>query len=391
MQVLLGTARAWHLRQTARAFSNRGALAGLWMADNNKDGVPPALYRRCWAYHLAMKPFYHLGWQILDEKATYRMLDLWKPWIKRRLNDPQCPRYDVAQAIIGFATEIFDAAERKGALKVADCPNTHPVTNYGFWQRECDIWCPGEQVPIPRRIYARMTREIERADVVLVQSKFSRESMVLNGIPEDKVLVNPLGVDTSVFKKREEVPKVPRFVCVGTICLRKGHQYLFRAFQIVKKRLPEAELICVGCYKNDFKKEKPKWQGTFTHYPFLDHARISELLRTCTAFVFPSQEEGIARAQMEGLASGLPLIGTHEGGATTLVDDRVEGFIVRGRDPQHIAEAMIRIATDASLNRRMGEAAYLKGGARNSWQDYGDRLLEEYDRRLTKKTSENFR
>ena len=33
MQVLVTTARAWHLRHTARAFSKRGALAGLWTDD----------------------------------------------------------------------------------------------------------------------------------------------------------------------------------------------------------------------------------------------------------------------------------------------------------------------------------------------------------------------
>jgi glycosyltransferase involved in cell wall biosynthesis len=60
----------------------------------------------------------------------------------------------------------------------------------------------------------------------------------------------------------------------------------------------------------------------------------------------------------------------------------VEGFIVRGRDPQHIAAAMIRVATDRELNRRLGEAAHSKGAIKNTWQDYGDRLLAEYGRRV---------
>ncbi len=76
------------------------------------------------------------------------------------------------------------------------------------------------------------------------------------------------------------------------------------------------------------------------------------------------------------------MIGTHEGGATTLVDDGVEGFIVRGREPEDIAAAMIKIASDREMNNRMGEAAYRKGSIRNSWQDYGDRLLQEYATRL---------
>jgi D-inositol-3-phosphate glycosyltransferase len=112
---------------------------------------------------------------------------------------------------------------------------------------------------------------------------------------------------------------------------------------------------------------------------------LAKLLDTCSAFVFPSQEEGIARAQIEALGSGLPVVGTHEGGATTLVEDGVEGFIVRGRDPGHIAEAMIKLARDPELNRRMGEAAYIKGAVRNTWQDYGDRLLAEYAVRLNRR------
>ena len=283
---------------------------------------------------------------------------------------------------MGLATELFDHADKVGALKVVDCPNSHPLTYHGFWQRECDLWCPGERVPIPRWMFARMNRELELADLIIVQSRFCRESMEYNGIPGGKVFVNPMGVDTSLFSPRTTLPAKPRFICVGTLCLRKGYQYLFRAFQQVKERLPEAELICVGDYKCDFRRERRRWEGTFTHHVSLPHAELAPLLRGCTAFVFPSQEEGIARAQIEALAAGLPVIGTHEGGATTLVEDGVEGFIVRGRDPAHIAAAMLRLATEPELNRRMGQAAHRKGAARNTWQDYGDRLLTEYARRL---------
>jgi glycosyltransferase involved in cell wall biosynthesis len=230
-------------------------------------------------------------------------------------------------------------------------------------------------------MFARMNRELERADLIVCESKFGKESMLYNGISEHKVFVNPLGVDTSIFQKRTAVPDKPRFLCVGTICVRKGHPYLFRAFEMVKRKLPDAELICAGGYKHDFRKERPKWEGTFTRV-HLPHQKLAELMRSCTAFVFPSQEEGIAESQMQALASGLPVIGTHQAGTTTLVDDGVEGFIVNGRDPSQIADAMIRLATDRDLNWRMGEAAHQKGAVRNTWQDYGDRLLAEYERRL---------
>ena len=380
LKVLLTTPGGWWLPHPAKAFETRGALAGLWISSKNSTGIAAEHFRRCWPFHLALKPFLHCAPQIWNERLFYALFPLWKIWLQAQ----RWPDANVVQAIMGFATEPFDRAEKTGALKVVDCPNSHPLTYHGFWQRECDLWCPGEKVPIPQWMFARMNRELERADMIIVQSNFCRDSMVWNGIPASKVMVNPMGVDTRIFQPRQTVPLQPRFVAVGTICLRKGHQYLFRAFEIVKRQLPTAELICIGDIKTDFRRELPKWRGTFTHLPQVPQAEVARLLTTCTAFVFPSQEEGIARAQIEALAAGLPVIGTHEGGATTLVADGVEGFIVRGRDPQHIANAMIRVATDQELNQRLGEAAHRKGAVSNTWQDYGDRLLAEYDRRLNR-------
>ena len=370
LKVLLAACGGWHLPETAKAFHARKALVALWVSVKN-SGLPLEKYRRPWPFHLAMKPFYHLAPQIWIERAFYALFPVWKSWLRKQdISDA-----NVVQAIIGYGTELFDIAEKKGCLKVIDCPNSNPLTYYGFWQRECDLWCPGETVPIPRWMFARMNRELERADLIVVQSIFCKESMMLNGIPGEKVMVNPMGVDTAIFKKRFSVPAKPRFVSVATICLRKGHQYLFRAFEIVKKKLPEAELICVGDYKSDFRLERPRWENIFTHYPKLSHPKIAELFQGCTAFVFPSQEEGIARAQIEALASGLPVVGYHEGGATTLIQDGVEGFIVLGRNPEKIAEAMIKLATNPQLNEQMSHAAFQKGSVKNTWLDYGNRLL----------------
>lgn len=378
MHVLLATPGAGYLRETAWALSQRSALAGLWISDTNSRQLPSGEYRRCWAYHLAMKPFYHLGSPLAIERASYALMPLWFAWVRRQ----PMPSCEVVQAPMGRATELFDKAQGTGALKVVDCPNSHPVTFLGFWQRECDLWCPGEKVPLPQWFLARANRELERADLIVVPSTFCKDSMVLNGLAPEKILVNPFGVETTIFQKRERVPAKPRFVSVGAICVRKGAQYLFRAFEIVKRRLPEAELICAGGYKSDFRHERPKWEGSFTHYVSLPHSELAKLLVTCTAFVFPSQEEGFPRAQAEAMACGLPVIGTHPGGATTLVRDGVEGFIVNGRNPEQIAEAMIKLATNPQMNLEMGEASYRKGALRNTWADYGERLLAEYERRL---------
>ena len=101
-----------------------------------------------------------------------------------------------------------------------------------------------------------------------------------------------------------------------------------------------------------------------------------KLLSESTAFVFPSTEEGFAKAVVEAMSSGLPIVATHESGATTLVRDGIEGIIIRGRDIEHLAEAMIKVATNREANERMGRAAHERGGKGNTWADFAGRTLK---------------
>lgn len=382
LKILLTAIGAMHARQIARPLQERDALAGLWISDKNTTGIAPDKYRRCWPYHLAMKPFYHLAPLGFREQMSLRCVPLWSAWVKRQ----KPPAFDVAYGCGGGqGTELFDLADQTGALKVLDSSSSHPTSAFGFWQRECDIWNPGALVGTPRWMFARWNRELERADVILCPSTFVVDSMVYNGIPEAKCALNPYGVDTSIFKPRTVVPEKPRFVCVGSICLRKGHQYLFRAFEKVRAALPAAELICAGPYYPDFARERKRWEGTFTHLENLPQSELAKVLQQCTAFVFPSNEESIARAVVEAMGAGLPIIGTHESGATTLVHDGVEGLIIRARDVDQLAAAMIKVAQDRELNRKMGEASYARGARNNSWGDFADRLIRICHEAIAKK------
>jgi glycosyltransferase involved in cell wall biosynthesis len=308
------------------------------------------------------------------ERIYHALFPLWWLWLRQQ----RPPPFDAVHAIMGYGSEPFDLAEKIGALKVVDASSSHPSTFHGFWQRECDIWCPGAKVTIPRWLFARANRDLERADLIACPSCFVRDSMIYNGIPKSKCVLNPYGVDTSIFTPRTSLPAHTRLICVGTICLRKGHQYLFRAFQKVRQVLPKAELVCAGDYHPDFRREKPRWRGTFTHYPHVSHAELAKLFHESTAFVLPSNEEGFARAIIEAMSAGLPIVATYQSGATTLVTDGVEGLIVNARDIDQLASALIKVATDLQLNEKMGRAAYERGARKNTWGDYADRLLSTY-------------
>jgi glycosyltransferase involved in cell wall biosynthesis len=76
------------------------------------------------------------------------------------------------------------------------------------------------------------------------------------------------------------------------------------------------------------------------------------------AFVMPSvAREGLPRAVIEAMAQGVPAIVSRVGGLPELVVDGECGLIVPPRDPDALARAVLRLADDRPLARRMGERA----------------------------------
>lgn len=380
-RVVIAAMLKQHLHQSARAFAQRGALAGYWVSNANRGAVEPSLYRRAWPYHLLKKPFYHLPFQQLEELTRFWFAPAYDAWIASQVLPPDC---NVVLGFPGSCEALFRLAEKQGRriLKVYDSPNTHPRLYARLWQEECDRFMPGYRIPFPASAMERAAREVDQADLILCPSDFVMESMVEQGVPREKCHVRHFGVDTSIFMPREQLPAAPLFVCVGSICLRKGHQYLFRAFAKLKETHPAARLVCLGGLRQDFAKEWPQWQGMVEHHPFMPHRELADLLKTATAFVLASLEEGFARVLSEAMAASLPIIATRETGVTTVLQDGVQGIVVPAREVDRLHDAMARLADDRALNQRMGEAALAAGAVRNTWQDYGDDLLGRFSREL---------
>lgn len=212
------------------------------------------------------------------------------------------------------------------------------------------------------------------------------ESMVTNGVSPEKCLLNHFGSDTSLFFKREkeDIPSFPKFIITGNLTVRKGHQYLFLAFQKLVEQYPDAELHVYGGIRPDFRPLWEKWKTCphLYHHASVSQQELARRLASCTAFILPSLEEGFARSLLEAMAVGLPIIATHESGATTLLDGR-SARIIPAADAEAIYRAMKELCDNPALVHRLGEQAYAAfGGSENTWEAYAGRLAEAYRERL---------
>jgi glycosyltransferase involved in cell wall biosynthesis len=99
-----------------------------------------------------------------------------------------------------------------------------------------------------------------------------------------------------------------------------------------------------------------------------------------------SIEEGFAMVQFQAMACGLPLIcTTNTGGEDLITNDGEEGFVIPIRDVDAIKEKILYLFNNPNIAKKMGQSAKIKVRDNFSWDDYGNRYVEN----LRKITSNN--
>lgn len=198
----------------------------------------------------------------------------------------------------------------------------------------------------------------------------------LGNLNKTKVIYN--GVDITQFQEgkktsnlREEFRFSHNDLIIGTIghfAPLKGYNDLILALPLILKNDPRVRLLIVGgsiypAYQ-DYKKEL---QGLIDRLDLTDKViftgerdDLPALLNTLDIFVLPSWSEGFGRANLEAMAAGRPVVSTNVGGIPEVVADGETGILVPPRDPGDLAEAIIRLAKDENLRKKMGAAGRIR-------------------------------
>lgn len=94
-------------------------------------------------------------------------------------------------------------------------------------------------------------------------------------------------------------------------------------------------------------------------------------------FVHTGSEETFGQTLQEAAASGLPVVAPRAGGPIDLVDEGATGWLFEPDDADELRTAVSRLAGDAALRSRMGEAGRRRVLGR-SWESVCDQLLGHY-------------
>lgn len=223
-----------------------------------------------------------------------------------------------------------------------------------------------------------------RSDQVIANSQGLKE-LALRSASRQTIGVIYNGIDTDQFRPADK-PTGGRFVITpgaSRITDRKGLNYLVAATLLLVGKYPQLLLKIMGDGNAREKLEQQVKNAKLEkHVRFvgrIPHEEVVPYYQEASVFVFPSLNEGMSNAMLEALSCGLPIISTNTGGASELVRDGENGFIINFKDAKDIADKIEQLIKDENLRKKMAQSSR-ELAEKMSWNNVAREYLAAYQK-----------
>jgi len=302
-------------------------------------------------------------------------------WVNRRLkNQPLDPSADVFYGCKSACLETLQMLRARGVFTLVDQADPAAVEE-DLVQIEREKWPRWEKYSgsVPQSYYDRCAAEWDLADLILVYSDWTKEAIIVQGAPREKVIVVPLAYESTPSPFAEIAPKPPgdrlTVLWLGNVILRKGIQYLVEAARQLKD-LPIDFVIAGEVMISEEAVATAPPNMKFIGRIF--RGDVARIYQSADLFVLPTISDSFAITQVEAMSHGLPVIATPRCGA--VVTEGIDGKIVPPANADALAAAIAQLAEDRALLESMSAAARKKAKT-FTLASYGQQVHDEVARR----------
>lgn len=340
-------------------------------------GIDPTLVYSIWQLEVIALSYCKLpNWIKGDRTFHLRLLEAFDHATASHLQ----PGIDLFVGWSGACLQSFHRAKELGALTVVERGSSHIAYQTEVLQEEYEKWGLKFTDTHPG-IYDREMQAYDIADRIAIPSLYTKRTFLDQGIPENKLIHIPYGTSLQQFYPVPKEDQTFRIIHCGAISLRKGIQYLLRAFY--ELRLPDAELWLVGSITPEAKPFIEKYQSDRILLKGKQpHDQLRWFYSQCSVFCLASIEEGLAMVQAQAMACRLPVIHTTNTGGSDIVRDGIDGFCVPIRDVEALKEKILFFYENPDRQEEMGRSALKQAQTSLSWDDYGQKMINAYSEAL---------
>ena len=242
-------------------------------------------------------------------------------------------------------------------------------------------------------INKRILNVLNNANIVVSNSKFTRDLAIDCGVNKENILVINPGIypaenlDKKSLIEAEKLlyNRKPRLITVSRFDKRKNHEKIIMALRNLKEIYPDIVYICIGYGEEEENiKNLVKELNLTNHVLFLNNISSNlknALVSKSNVFVMPSiiykkSVEGFGIAFVEAAQYGIPSIGGKDGGASDAIDHGKSGLICDGNSLDEIYSSINSILE----NKKFIE--YGKIAKENSNKFEWDKIIQDYKRIL---------
>jgi glycosyltransferase involved in cell wall biosynthesis len=218
---------------------------------------------------------------------------------------------------------------------------------------------------------ARRRAEWQSADLILVNSHFTRNSYERAGLDCSKVKIANLGAPPPLPRdlalRRRNADDALRFIWAGTFSIRKGAHYVLEAWRAGGLGR-HARLDVFGAVAVPARVLEPLPVGIHFHGS-VPRSELLEQYPSADALLFPTLCDGFGMVVREAWSRALPVITTDRAGAADLLQAGRNGLLIPAGDTAAIIEVVEWCETHRCKLEAMREAA-LTSAAAWQWSDY---------------------
>lgn len=295
--------------------------------------------------------------------------------------------YDVNSSV------LFDILKDKAPEVIRIIDDAHPNRNYLYkvYNEKLDA-CKEFAVTyeaeaggflVKKNVADSYGIESKKADLHIVASTFSKESVKYNGFKDEQIIIAPYGVNNTAFiPLNKDYNHGLKVLFVGEVNQRKGIVQILDSAKYLKSNNYDIEFNIVGAGKSFHEELYTPYEKYVNFRGRVSFEDLQKFYGTSHIFVFPSMGEGFGLVLLEALSAGLPIIASKNCGGPDIIEEGVNGFTVDAGDTSQLTERILWFYNNMDKLSEMQQKAI---------DSVKDKTWENYENVLTRQLNEKIR